>query len=236
METRRTSSSRERMIRAAYELFEQRGFEKTTVDDIAARAGVGRTTFFRAFATKEDVIFPDHDTLVASVRERLAAATPAAALVAVTEAARLVLLHYLAEGDLARSRYRLTSNVPALRAREISGQRQYQRTFHAFIRTWMTSASGEETDAGTALRAELMADAVVTAHNHVLRQWLRGRTTTPEVDFDAAMAAVVELFAPQPAAERPGPGETQVVVLRTQRDLDDVLPELKRVLEGGGSP
>lgn len=224
METTRTSS-RERMIRAAYELFEQRGFERTTVDDIAARAGVGRTTFFRAFATKEDVIFPDHDSLVTSVRERLAAATPSAALVAVTEAARLVLVHYLAEGDLARSRYRLTSNVPALRAREISGQRQYQRTFLTFIRTWM----GDEP--GTPLRAELMADAVVTAHNHVLRQWLRGRTTTPEADFDVAMAAVVELFALRsPASDA---GETQVVLLRTQRDLDDVLPELKRVLEQG---
>ncbi|WP_341924170.1 TetR family transcriptional regulator [Nocardioides psychrotolerans] len=235
METRATpgaerGSSRERMIRAAYELFEQRGFERTTVDDIAARAGVGRTTFFRAFATKEDVIFPDHDSLVASVRERLAAATPSAALVAVTEAARLVLAHYLAEGDLARARYRLTSNVPALRAREISGQRQYQRTFLTFIRTWM----GDEP--GTPLRAELMADAVVTAHNHVLRQWLRGRTTTPEADFDAAMAAVVELFAPRsPAATSgtEGAGGTQVVLLRTQRDLDDVLPELKRVLEQG---
>ena len=191
-------SSRERMIRAAYELFEQRGFEKTTVDDIAARAGVGRTTFFRAFATKEDVIFPDHDSLIASVRERLAAATPSAALVAVTEAARLVLLHYLAEGDLARSRYRLTSNVPALRAREISGQRQYQRTFLAFIRTWMTDEMGG--GEGADLRAELMADAVVTAHNHVLRQWLRSRTTTPEADFDVAMRAVVALFAPRPPA------------------------------------
>ncbi len=225
-----SGSSRERMIRAAYELFEQRGFEKTTVDDIAARAGVGRTTFFRAFATKEDVIFPDHDTLVASVRERLAAATPSAALVAVAEAARLVLLHYLAEGDLARSRYRLTSNVPALRAREISGQRQYQRTFLAFIRTWMHDELGD--DPGAPLRAELMADAVVTAHNHVLRQWLRGRTTTPEADFDTAMQAVVELFARRSS---PSAGETQVLVLRTQRDLDDVLPELQRVLEDGGS-
>ena len=227
-----TGSSRERMISAAYELFEQRGFERTTVDDSAARAGVGRTTFVRAFATKEDVIFPDHDALVASVRERLAAATPSAALVAVTEAARLVLLHYLAEGELARSRYRLTSNVPALRAREISGQRQYQHTFLTFIRTWMTEESG---DAGAPLRAELMADAVVTAHNHVLRQWLRGRTTTPEADFDAAMAAVVELFAGRtPSGTSAGAaGDTVVLVLRTRRDLDDVLPELKRVLERG---
>lgn len=225
--TSTSGSGRERMIRAAYELFEQRGFVETTVDDIAARAGVGRTTFFRAFATKEDVIFPDHDSLLTSVRERLATTPPhqpAAAPLAVTEAARLVLLHYLAEGELARSRYRLTSTVPSLRAREISGQRAYQRVFLEFVRGWLGEAPG------AALRAELMADAVVTAHNHVLRQWLRGLTTTPEADFDLAMATVVDLFTP-PA--RTGATGTQVVVLRTERDLDDLLPGLKRVLEEG---
>jgi AcrR family transcriptional regulator len=212
---------RDRLARAAFELFEERGFDETTVDDIAARAGTGRTTFFRAFGSKEEVVFPDHDTLLASVRARLDAAAPGAEEVAVAEAARLVLRHYLAEGELARTRYRLTRRVPALRAREIAGQRQYQRVFLAFAREWY----GEGAD----LRAELLADAVVTAHNHVLRQWLRGRTDSPESDFDAAMTEVLGLFGERPTGA--APGATGVVVIHTGRDLDEVLPQLRDLLD-----
>ncbi|MEI5672185.1 MULTISPECIES: TetR family transcriptional regulator [unclassified Nocardioides] len=219
---------RERLSQAAFELFDERGFDETTVDDIAARAGTGRTTFFRAFGSKEEVVFPDHDGLLASVQARLDAARPGSEPAAVAEAARLVLLHYLAEGDLARTRYRLTRRVPALRAREIAGQRQYQRVFLGFVRPWFHEGYGEGARAD--LRAELLADAVVTGHNHVLRQWLRGRTETPEADFDAAMTEVLSLFAP--ASGDPTAG---IVVLRTDRDLDAVLPQLRRVLAPGAS-
>src|SRR3954466_12024182 len=99
------TSARERLTDAAFPLFDERGFESTTVDHIAERAGVGRTTFFRLFATKEDVIFPDHDQLLAVVRDRLEASTTSNAQVAVAEAARLVLQHYLAEGERARGRF-----------------------------------------------------------------------------------------------------------------------------------
>ena len=40
---------------SAFELFDRQGFEGTTVDDIAAAAGIGRRTFFRYFASKNDV-------------------------------------------------------------------------------------------------------------------------------------------------------------------------------------
>lgn len=214
---------KERLAQAAFELFAERGFDETTVDEIAARAGTGRTTFFRAFGSKEEVVFPDHETVLASVQARLDAASPGAEPVAVAEAARLVLQHYLAEGELARTRYRLTSRVPALRAREIASQRQYQRVFLAFARRWYAEGYG----AGADLRAELLADAVVTAHNHVLRQWLRGRTDSPEADFDAAMAEVLRLFASGPASDSPA----GVLVLRTDRDLGPLLPQLRELLD-----
>lgn len=215
---------RERLTEAAFELFDEHGFEQTTVDDVAERAGVGRTTFFRSFRSKEDVVLPDHAQALTAVRERLAAATPQTAHLAVAEAARLVLRRYLAEGAHARSRYRLTSTVPALRAREIAGQQQYQRTFREFIH-----ASTGGTPA-TALRAELMANAVITAHNHVLRAWLRGDSETPETDFDAAMAEVLGLFEP---ADRPAADEASVVVRRTIRDLEELLPQLRLLVHEG---
>ncbi len=87
--------------------------------------------------------------------------------------------------------------------------------------------------AGTALRAELMANAVVTAHNHVLRRWLRGNTDTPETEFDAAMAEVIELFGDQAAVTDNSEEEEEaasILVLRTRKDLQDLLPRLQRLL------
>ena len=56
---------RRELAAAAMELFATKGYEATTVDEIAAAAGVARRTFFRHFRSKEEAIFPDHDdTLV----------------------------------------------------------------------------------------------------------------------------------------------------------------------------
>src|ERR1700727_464939 len=159
----------DRLAQAAFDLFNERGYEQTTVDDIAERAGLGRATFFRHYRSKEDVIFPHHDRLLAPGRDRLRASATASALPAVADAVRLVLLHYLDEGDLARRRYALTSTVSVLRDREIVSVARYQRLFREFIAEWM--AGQGESDA---LQAELMAAAVAAAHNHVLRRWLRG--------------------------------------------------------------
>src|SRR3954453_19859104 len=46
-----------RLQAAALELFEERGFEQTTVEDIATRAGLTKRTFFRHFADKREVLF-----------------------------------------------------------------------------------------------------------------------------------------------------------------------------------
>ena len=218
-----TLSVKERLTAAAYELFDERGYEHSTVDDIAERAGVGRTTFFRAFPSKDDVILPDHRVVLDEVKARLATSTHETALVAVSEAARLALLHYIHEGDLARNRYRLTSSIPALRYHEVASMEQYQRVFREFLHAWMGGGS----DSG--LRAELMATSVVRAHNYVLRRWLRGLTQQPEAEFEAAMAEVISLFA-EASADRSGGREASLVIVRTTRELDQVIPALRKIL------
>jgi hypothetical protein len=85
-----------------------------------------------------------------------------------------------------------------------------------------------------ALRAELMASSVVAAHNHVLRRWLRGDTSSPIEEVDAAMAQVVALFSTAAGTPDQG-GGTTVVVFRTGESLDSVLPALRRVVESGGT-
>ncbi|WP_432991549.1 TetR/AcrR family transcriptional regulator [Dactylosporangium sp. CA-233914] len=212
---------RERLVDAALDLFDERGYEQTTADDIADRAGVGRTTLFRHYRSKEDVIFPDHDRLIAAVRERLATSSAGTAIAAVTDAVRLVLLSYVEEGARARRRYRITSRVAALRDREIASVARYQRLFREFIADWMGSAPAD------ALRAELMAAAVVSAHNHVLRRWLRREAAEPAAELDAAMARVVQLFTADPHTT----DGSMVIVLRDTRDPEYVAAAVRQALQ-----
>ncbi|POX42457.1 TetR family transcriptional regulator [Streptomyces sp. Ru73] len=219
--------ARIRLADAAFALFDERGYEQTTVDDIAERAGLGRTTFFRHYRSKEEVIFPDHDRLLELIRDRLATSSHSTALVTVSDAVRLVLLHYIEEGDLARRRYALTSKVAALRDREIASVARYQRLFREFIADWM----GDPTESAS-LRAELMAANVVAAHNHVLRRWLRGESADPVAELDQAMREVLALFA-APGAPPEADGGTTVIAFRTGQDLDALLPSLRRLVEDG---
>lgn len=57
--TTRAEATRERLRTCALALFLERGFDETTVNDIAAAAGVSHMTFFRHFPTKEAVLLED---------------------------------------------------------------------------------------------------------------------------------------------------------------------------------
>lgn len=70
---RHTDRTRTALAEAALELFAERGFTATTVDDIAARADVAPRTFFRYFPTKESVLFHDIEMKLGMVRELLLA-------------------------------------------------------------------------------------------------------------------------------------------------------------------
>ena len=228
-------TARDRLARAAFDLFNEHGYEQTTIDDIAERAGLGRATFFRHYRSKEDVIFPDHDLLLERVRDRLRSTGHDTALAAACDAVRLVLLHYLDEGDLARRRYVLTSTVPALRDREIVSVARYQRLFREYIAERMAdgepAVSGEPAEGGAsaALQAELMAATIASAHNHVLRRWLRGESDDPVRELDDAMRQVIALFAPRaPGLDTDG---TTVLAFRTGQPLEALLPAIRQALE-----
>jgi len=217
------TSTRDRLVAAAFELFEEQGYDGTTVDEIAHRAGAGRSTFFRHFPGKEDVVFPNHDELLPLVDARLATATPNTRDVALREAARIVLDHYLAEGETARVRYRLTSTVAALRAREVASVHRYLRLFTRHLQEWFS----DELDG--ALRAELLSAAVVTAHNHVLRRWLRGLSRDVTAEFDQALSRV--LSTPSDGV----PGRATTVVVTHASDVEQVLSEVRTALTRAGT-
>ena len=180
---------RSRVQETALRLFKSRGYDATSVDDIAAATGLSRSTFFRLYGSKEAVVFFDHDALLRQVESRLANSGGEGTLATVTDAVRLVLVQFIAEGNLAKERYELTSSVPALRQRELLTTARYQSLFRRYLSRW-----GDGSDASE-LRAELMAAAVVAAHNHVLRRWLRGEARDPHVEVEEALADVHRIHA-----------------------------------------
>lgn len=78
-------SSAEVLADAAAELFLEQGYARTTVDHIAARAGVSRATFFNYFAAKSDVMWLDLDAAVADLPQHLATSVGTSAVRAVEE-------------------------------------------------------------------------------------------------------------------------------------------------------
>jgi TetR/AcrR family transcriptional regulator, regulator of mycofactocin system len=97
------------------ELFIARGFDATTVDDIAAAAGIGRRTFFRYFASKNDVPWGDFDELLQRMREHLGALPADVALWPSLRDAVVEFNRFPAEeAPIHRRRMELILGAPAL--------------------------------------------------------------------------------------------------------------------------
>jgi AcrR family transcriptional regulator len=118
--TRWEPDSRGRLEQAALALFGERGFENTTVAEIAARAGLTERTFFRYFADKREVLFGGagtlQDLLVSSVASAPESATPMEAVAAALEAAGALLQE---RREFARQRQAVITANNELREREL---------------------------------------------------------------------------------------------------------------------
>jgi AcrR family transcriptional regulator len=109
-----------RLAEAAMQLFRERGFDRTTVADIAARAGLTERTFFRYFADKREVLFSGGPMLQDFVVERVAqapAGMPPIDVVANAIAATGELFE--PRRDFARQRQALITTHAELREREL---------------------------------------------------------------------------------------------------------------------
>jgi mycofactocin system transcriptional regulator len=110
-------TSRADLERVALELFAARGFTETTVEDIAAAAGISRRTFFRYYASKNDVVWGDFDILLRGMEDWLAS-SPADVPLVSTLADAVIRFNSLPPEAVAphRQRMSLILHVPALQA------------------------------------------------------------------------------------------------------------------------
>ena len=112
---RRRATSRADLEQVAFTLFASRGFDRTTVDEIAAAAGIGRRTFFRYFPSKNDIPWGAFEDELDRMRVRLKACPPEVPLM---DAIRVALIDFNrvapAQVPLHRRRMELILRVPTL--------------------------------------------------------------------------------------------------------------------------
>ncbi|MFB4313852.1 TetR/AcrR family transcriptional regulator [Actinomadura sp. 21ATH] len=176
----------------AVRLFSERGYDATTVSDVAEAAGVSPMTVYRHFPTKEDLVLLDHyGGLIAG---RIAATPAERPLVrriggALVDSAALLTGDGGGEGSSADRRFlldrlRLMISTPALRARHLDNQYALQR---AIVGALVDGAA----DPDTAFRAEAAAGACLAALHTALVRWAEdgGRADLPELVAKALAAA-----------------------------------------------
>lgn len=154
---RKKRQTRETIVRAAMELFAERGFDATTLADIAAAADIAPRTFFGYFASKEAVVFHDFDAELESFAERLRARPPGeTAFDALREWIISRLADHALDSAAHRRRRALIRDTPALQAEERSNLARFEELL----------AEGVASDLGVqcdSLRAHLVSAAAVAA-------------------------------------------------------------------------
>ena len=112
---------RARLQRAALELFRERGYDRTTAAEIAARAGVTERTFFRQFPDKREALFDGEATLRAALTAAIADAPGGLGpLDTLFQAFRSVLPLLEGNRPYSKPRHEVISSTPALHERELA--------------------------------------------------------------------------------------------------------------------
>jgi AcrR family transcriptional regulator len=112
--------ARGRLQQAALELYSERGFDQTTVAEIAARAGLTERTFFRYFTDKREVLFWGSQSLQEFLTHRVASAPDSTAPIdAVAGALEATSALFEERRDFARQRHALIAAHPELQEREL---------------------------------------------------------------------------------------------------------------------
>lgn len=157
--------AREALATAALELFSEKGFEHTTVDEIAARAGISRRSFFRYFTSKEEAAFPKQTERLNQFRELLQRYDVRRnGVSAVREACIAIGRQYMAERPERMARQRLVDSSVALRNFEQNADVEMERIL-------VEELAGPGADAARLRQARVFAASVMGLVRVALREW-----------------------------------------------------------------
>ena len=109
LRARKKIQTRLALARAAMQLFEERGYAATSVDDIAAAANVSRRTFFRYFSAKEEVFIVDPEGKLAALHVALADGPPDEPTIAALRRGVVALVGAYFEPELIRLEARIAA-------------------------------------------------------------------------------------------------------------------------------
>jgi AcrR family transcriptional regulator len=155
--------ARGRLEYAALELYAEVGFERTTVKEIAQRAGLTERTFFRHFADKREVLFPGNRQLQEVLKQAVTRSSAALTPAEVVTAALLELSGLMEDRrELARRRQTVIAAHPELQEREL-----------AKLASWSQTLTGALMQRGTAQpEARLAAEAGLAVFKTAFERWI----------------------------------------------------------------
>jgi mycofactocin system transcriptional regulator len=183
----------------ALRLFAEQGFDQTTVDQIAAAAGVSRRTFFRYFDTKSDVLWNSFDAEVETIRGLLAATPDNLPIMEAVRRAVLAANRYRAE-DVPELRLRMSllNSVPELIASAAIHYDAWERAVVDFV----ARRSGQPVDS---LYPLAVGRAVLAACRAGYDRWAARADADLDVYLDAALRALAAGFRDDVIAAEPAP-------------------------------
>lgn len=164
---------RDELTEAALKLLAFQGFEETTIDQMAAAAGVSRRTFFRYFQSKEDVIIEFLSDLGRQLSHGLStrpATEPPA--VALQNTLRVFTDTFWEHPEKSQRLAKVTVSTPALLARYLERQVTWRATLTAELATRMA------VDPGTDLRPAVLVAVAFAAFDTALMRWVEQGSTT----------------------------------------------------------
>ncbi|GIG68973.1 TetR family transcriptional regulator [Phytomonospora endophytica] len=172
------------LTEAALRLMAADGFDAVTIDQIAAAAGVSRRTFFRHYASKEDVVVRFLTDMGADITATLSA-RPAGEppSVALRHALGVPLAACAGAHERARQVVGLILGTPALLARFLERQSQWQDDLAAALAERLGTEDGD-------LYPRMAAGMALTAFDTALHRWNDGGHDDPGVLADRAFAII----------------------------------------------
>jgi AcrR family transcriptional regulator len=178
---RKRRAVRTELSEVALQLLTDRDFESVTVDEIAAAAGVSRRTFFRYFASKEDVVFAFLDQGAMRFCEEVVTRPPEEGPVTAVHQA---LRHHLAAYQSSTALVRLVRETPSLRAREHVNREQ--------LRLGIVEALGRRlgVDAERDARPHVLASIALAPLDAAFVTWFSGARSGEDLGslLDEALA------------------------------------------------